>query len=109
MIIVGTSLVEFDYDKAVISYKTQDKDSVINYTSQSFIGNNNIMRYYWSSDPNITTYSSEINAIYDLVPDNSTVTLKGEYFKNGDLLQTEFDTLFCKKGVGNTYPIRKYE
>lgn len=106
----SSSTREFDYDNVLVRYKMQTKDSMVNYTLKSLTGNNNNATYYfWSSDPSIVEPSSSNNAIYNLVLDNSTVTLQAEYSKNGNLLETEYDTIFCKKGVGNTYRINKYK
>ncbi|MFK8060659.1 MAG: hypothetical protein AB8B78_11275 [Polaribacter sp.] len=103
----GSSRNEFSYDKAIISFKTQTKDTVVNYFAKSFTNSNNGTSFYWSLDINSTKPTSDNSSLYTLVSDNSEVTIKADYLKNNNLLKTEFDTLFCKKGVGNGYRILK--
>lgn len=103
----GSSNSEFSYDKAIVSYKTQTKDTVVNYYAKSFTNSNNGTSFYWSLNMNSTKPTSNNSSLYTLVSDNSKVTVKADYLKNNNLIKTDFDTLFCKKGVGNGYKILK--
>jgi hypothetical protein len=99
-----TSSKPFTYDSLNVNIKTLTKDTIVKYKTKSYTNSYNGTSYYWSTDTN--TSSGSINSTTNIiVTDNSKVSLKADYYINNQLITTDLDTLFCKKGIGNKYKI----
>lgn len=96
--------VPFTYDSLVVQVQTETRDTTVHYFTGSFQNSFGGTSYYWTSNPapNLTWKRS-----YTVIKvlDNSSVTVDAIYFKNNNEMKTDNITLFCPKGIGNSYQI----
>jgi hypothetical protein len=92
------------YDSLKIFIQAEDLDTTVFYHTESFENTWGGTSFYWTTDTDLTFGSLE-SFTNIFVPDNSVVILTAQYFNNDEFIITDLDTLFCRKGVGNSYKI----
>lgn len=99
-----TTTEPFIYDSLTIQVLAEDRDTTVFYHVESFENTFGDTSFYWTTDSDLIygTFESYTDIS---VPDNSVITLLAEYFKSDELLVIDLYTLFCPKGIGNSYKI----
>jgi hypothetical protein len=98
----------FIYDSLVVQLYLETKDTIIHYVTRSNPNTSGGTYYYWTSDPNSNNQTWNKSYTNIKVLDNSSVSIKANYFKDNNEMKVDSVTLFCPKGIGASYKIHDY-
>lgn len=96
---------QLTYDSLTMKVSTETKDTTIHYFTRILPNIYGDTLYYLAARKE--TYSLDESFTFIKVSDNSFVRVEAIYFKDKKYEKTDFDTVFCPKGMSTSYTIKQ--